>query len=444
MSMRCWARMEDGPRAFTLAAFASVGSGTIDEHVAVTPEFPQVRALAIEAFYSRLQLRPVSTCHRRLGRDRLQHSSRHAAGEGLVLTSGSHERALRSPWPSVGPVRAARGRGRRASPIGGRVLLCSRSRAAHVDGGGLHALGGEGRPRSLAADPVRAHRRRCRWCGRPGRRPLCRRLDHDQHEMCARAHAKGSWAERHEASGSRSSILIRQIYERASSSARRPRAGPTGRRASSRSSSPASARARLGARAGARLYRREPHALGGSRLAGLPDERGQADVGTAHAIHDAWAARAGSELAGGRACRLGSPIEDGEAVWRRVCRPRRDGQPSRRRCRRRRRQCTLNTPQLLRRSGLADSSSSRLIGRNLAASIRRRPPPSGTRSRRAAGRPHGVSDHRTREVGHQHDEIWRSADLSRQDDDPGSDSGPPPRSRTRIGPLWGTATSWRR
>ena len=45
------ARMEDGPRAFTLAAFASVGRGAIEEHVG-TPEFLQVRALAIEAFYS--------------------------------------------------------------------------------------------------------------------------------------------------------------------------------------------------------------------------------------------------------------------------------------------------------------------------------------------------------------------------------------------------------
>jgi hypothetical protein len=45
------ARMDDGSRAFTLAAFASVGGGAIEEHVA-TPEFLQVRALAIEAFYS--------------------------------------------------------------------------------------------------------------------------------------------------------------------------------------------------------------------------------------------------------------------------------------------------------------------------------------------------------------------------------------------------------
>jgi hypothetical protein len=45
------ARMEDGPRAFALGAFASVGGGEIEEHLG-TPEFLYVRALAIEAFYS--------------------------------------------------------------------------------------------------------------------------------------------------------------------------------------------------------------------------------------------------------------------------------------------------------------------------------------------------------------------------------------------------------
>jgi len=45
------ARMEEAPRASALAAFASVASGEIGERVG-TPEFLQVRALAIEAFYS--------------------------------------------------------------------------------------------------------------------------------------------------------------------------------------------------------------------------------------------------------------------------------------------------------------------------------------------------------------------------------------------------------
>jgi hypothetical protein len=45
------ARMEEASRAAALAAFASVASGEIGEHFG-TPEFFQVRALAIEAFYS--------------------------------------------------------------------------------------------------------------------------------------------------------------------------------------------------------------------------------------------------------------------------------------------------------------------------------------------------------------------------------------------------------
>jgi hypothetical protein len=45
------ARMDEAPRAVTLAAFASVAGGEIEDRVG-TPEFLQVRALAIEAYYS--------------------------------------------------------------------------------------------------------------------------------------------------------------------------------------------------------------------------------------------------------------------------------------------------------------------------------------------------------------------------------------------------------
>jgi hypothetical protein len=45
------ARMEEAPRASVLAAFALLAGGEIGEQVG-TPEFLQVRALAIEAFYS--------------------------------------------------------------------------------------------------------------------------------------------------------------------------------------------------------------------------------------------------------------------------------------------------------------------------------------------------------------------------------------------------------
>lgn len=45
------ARMEEGPRGAVLAAFAAVAIGPIEE-LLLTPDFLQVRALAIEAFYS--------------------------------------------------------------------------------------------------------------------------------------------------------------------------------------------------------------------------------------------------------------------------------------------------------------------------------------------------------------------------------------------------------
>jgi hypothetical protein len=45
------ARMDEGTRGAALAAFASVLTGELAEHVG-TPEFLWVRALAIEAFYS--------------------------------------------------------------------------------------------------------------------------------------------------------------------------------------------------------------------------------------------------------------------------------------------------------------------------------------------------------------------------------------------------------
>jgi len=45
------ARMDEGARAATLDAFAEVARGEIADHL-FTAEFMQVRALAIEAFYS--------------------------------------------------------------------------------------------------------------------------------------------------------------------------------------------------------------------------------------------------------------------------------------------------------------------------------------------------------------------------------------------------------
>jgi hypothetical protein len=45
------AHMDEGTRGAALAAFATVASGEIEQHVR-TPEFAWVRVLAIEAFYS--------------------------------------------------------------------------------------------------------------------------------------------------------------------------------------------------------------------------------------------------------------------------------------------------------------------------------------------------------------------------------------------------------
>ena len=77
------ARMDEPQRGAAIAAFASLSDGEIGSRTA-TPGFLWARALAIEAFYSRLR-RAGRRRRRRVGRDRLQHPPRHAVGEGLVL-----------------------------------------------------------------------------------------------------------------------------------------------------------------------------------------------------------------------------------------------------------------------------------------------------------------------------------------------------------------------
>ena len=76
------ARMDDGARAATIADFETVAGGDLAEH-AGTPAFLNVRALAIEAFYSDF-VAPARRL-RRVGRDRLQHAARDATREGLVV-----------------------------------------------------------------------------------------------------------------------------------------------------------------------------------------------------------------------------------------------------------------------------------------------------------------------------------------------------------------------
>ena len=75
--------MDEGAREAVLGSFATLASGELAEH-AGTPAFLHVRALAIEAFYSDF-VAPGVDADRRLGGDRLQHSARHPPGEGLVV-----------------------------------------------------------------------------------------------------------------------------------------------------------------------------------------------------------------------------------------------------------------------------------------------------------------------------------------------------------------------
>ncbi len=75
-----------------LDSFATLAGGELAEH-AGTPAFLQVRALAIEAFYSDF-VAPGVDASGRVGRDRLQHAPRDAAGEGLVVPRDLMRRGL--------------------------------------------------------------------------------------------------------------------------------------------------------------------------------------------------------------------------------------------------------------------------------------------------------------------------------------------------------------
>ena len=104
------ARMEDGPRAAALAAFASLADGAIDRarRDARVPPGAGARDRGVLQRLRRARRRR----DRRLGGDRLQHSSRDAPGEGLVLPRASDERALRRRGRRLR--RGWRSRGRRA------------------------------------------------------------------------------------------------------------------------------------------------------------------------------------------------------------------------------------------------------------------------------------------------------------------------------------------
>ena len=200
---------------------------------------------------------------------------------------------------------------------------------------------------------------------RAARRPLRRRHDDGEHEgRAARRRPRLRQVARRERDrrGRRERRSAPPTSTRTTTGSRRASvcaSAPTGRRASTRSSRGFRALG-VAPRAGALVHRRELHEL---RLvpAGLPDERRQVDAQHLHP----------RRLGGGPP----------RAARRRERRARRDRgrRGARGRVRRRRTGLdtrvdagavvvaagTLNTPQLLLRSGLPDSPSSRLIGRNL-------------------------------------------------------------------------------
>ncbi len=266
----------------------------------------------------------------------------------------------------------------------------------------------------MVADSLRADRRRRRRRSCADRRPVRRRLDDDQHEGRAARACEGL---REVARGERARRRGRDAVRRG-----RPRAAL---RAASSSDS-ASASAPTGRKS---VHTVEPgfRALGaelepvhsytdancmscGSCLQGCPTNAGKSTLNTY--IHDAWAAGRLVLRADARVERV--VIEDGEAKGVEYV----DGAGTSTRV-----DAgavvvaagTLNTPQLLLRSGLPDSASSRLVGRNLGF----HPARLVYRAvRRAAGRAHGVSDHRARDGA----PARRGRRLRRRgDDDPGSD-----------------------
>ena len=284
------ARMPEGMRAAALAAFASLAEGDLAA-AAGTPDFLWIRALAIEAFYSDF-VAPGVEATRRVGRDRLQHSSRHAAGEGLVLPG--HRMSERFDVVVVG---SGAGGGIVAGELaerGRRVLLLECG--PHLHRGRLHALGGEGHARPVLADALRADRRRRRRRGRAARRSLRRRLDDDQHEGGVARARQGS---RQVACGRRPDgqrrrpLRRRPTSRRTTTASRRASAcasATTGRRACSRSRPPSRRSARE--LESVRSYTDGNCMRCGSCLQGCPTNAGKSTLNTY--IHDAWAAGSSS------------------------------------------------------------------------------------------------------------------------------------------------------
>ena len=275
-------------------------------------------------------------------------------------TWGSDERALRRRRRRLRRGRRRRrGRARRSRTHG----PAARVRPA-PHGRRLHPLGGEGEPRLLVAGPLRADRRRRPRRRRAARRPLRRRHDDGQHEgRAARARPRLRQVARRQRPRRRRRARrsAPPISTRTTTGSRRASAcasAPTGRRACTRSS-PASGRSAPQLEP-VRSYTDANCMSCGSCLQGCPTNAGKSTLNTY--IHDAWAAGRLELRAGANVERV--VIEDGEATGVEYV----DGDGRARRV-----DAgavvvaagTLNTPQLLLRSGLPDSASSRLIGRNL-------------------------------------------------------------------------------
>ena len=304
------ARMEQAPRAAALAAFAVPGRrATSREHVG-TPEFLQVRALAIEAFYSDFVAPGVEATGAWAEIDFNTPLATRLAKDWSYLGIAMSERF------DVVVVGSGAGGGVVAGELAERgrdvlLLECGPHRTAadftRWEAKATHDLwwpirfalidGGAGGAVALA------------------RRPLRRRHDDDQHEGRAARRTTTTTPSGTRRAGS-------------SGSAARRSARPTSTRTTTASSSgSASASAAdwqksvhtvepgfralgVAARAGALVHRRELHEL---RLvpAGLPDERRQVDAQHVHPRR--LGARAGSSCAPARTSSASS-IEDGEAT----------------------------------------------------------------------------------------------------------------------------------
>ena len=240
-----------------LAPAAAQGADALAEHVQ-TPEFGFVRALAIEAYYSRLR-RAGQGRAGSVGGDRLQLAARDAPREGLVVPGDRMKERF-----DVVVVGSGAGGGVVAGELAQRgrdVLLLECG--PHLRAADFTRWEAKASARPLLAAPVRAASgRRARHVPR---RPLRRRDDDDQHEgRLARPRARRREVACRDGADERRRRAVLGLRPRAvlrprRAGARRARADRLAEeRAHGRAGLP---RARRRARAGSRVHGRELHAL---------------------------------------------------------------------------------------------------------------------------------------------------------------------------------------